>query len=209
MNKNQIIYLCSKYTGREAECLAENMDWKWRLEEKGYLTVFSPVINSAFEDWCKDPTFRKLLNIELNMQGGIESAEMQAIHDFASKLQYISNPSKIDYVQYDLRLLQKWLNNDSKHQCFNYQNKGSCPCEFFNHDATDKEFCQREFDSGVVLAFLPSCFNHNETDDREQWDWQSKGAKIEYDFAKKHHIECVLAESLLTDNVERIKGCPP
>jgi hypothetical protein len=82
------------------------------------------------------------------------------------------------------------------------------------------DFDASEFDSGIVVAFCPSCFTNldihlqaqgkilTKNDYNELVDnpvkWLSKGAKAEYDFCKSHYIECLLVDPLLDGTRERI-----
>jgi len=239
----QIIYLAQKYSGREAEALAEAMDYKWKLEAKGFTpengyAIFSPIINSALEDWCKNPNFIIAMH---NIFEGL-SPDDTFDPTLVKFMQFIQLMTKIkpnldffDYVQYDLILLEEWLHHDAlctKSYQFikQFSNKLSywnqlercdeCAEEGCSGRSTEcPEFDGNTYDSGVLMTFCPSCFQTYATQwDEEEYDspfaytdkkerdywWNSKGAKAEYDFAKANHVECVLADSLVRGQRERI-----
>jgi hypothetical protein len=59
-----------------------------------------------------------------------------------------------------------------------------------------------DFNEGLTMLFAASCFNNQFDEngimmDDEQWEWASKGAKTEYNWAKKHHVRCLLLEPFL------------
>jgi len=229
---NQLIYLAQKYTGREAESLAEAMTYKWKLEAKGF-RVFSPIINSAFEDWCKNPEFIKGMNIDLNYKGGMSDKNTDIICRFVEIMDdQMPMRSELDYLAWDLQFLADHLKNDGS-ICVAW--KSDC----WYGDCSNCKDVNPKFDSGIVVAFCPSCFhygNHikdyawyemNDGSDKKIYNkdlpenifdseikdgpfydremiWDSKGAKAEYDFCRAHYIECVLVDPLLEGKRERI-----
>jgi hypothetical protein len=207
----QIIYLAQKYSGREAVSLAEALDYKWKLEAQGFTpengyVVFSPIINSALEDWCKNPNFISALH---NIFEGLSPDDtfdptLVVFMNFIHQMRKVkANIMPLDYVAYDLALLQSWLKQDNTHTVRCSKKK-------------------REYDSGLLMAFCPSCFqdishkysgmdrqliadqNLGFYSNHKCFEWTSKGAKTEFDFAKANYVECVLAESLYNGKRERI-----
>jgi hypothetical protein len=208
MVETQIIYLAQRYMGREAEALAEALDYKWKLEAAGYtpdkgFVVFSPIINSAFEDWCKSKDFVEQIAEGLNFgtYPPIFKKFLACMYDIDA------NTTPFDYLAYDCALIQGWLKHDYILHSADYCScdghfklyHGGYPC-----GADDWKGCTvNGNDSAVLLAFCPSCFNISVAEPKLLC-WSSKGAKVEYEFAKAHHIECVLVDSLFGQEKERI-----
>jgi hypothetical protein len=174
-----ILYLMSKYTGREAESLKENQDAWLALNEKGYI-VYSPICESH--------------NIEEYRQ----ELEQESPNNLLAK--------PIDYVARDLRLIEAWLKHDYEVytefcRCSGWHKyqMGSMPC-----GAATEEGCKVDgYDSGVVAVVLPSAYHMELVEQRyenrlEDLVWDSKGAQAEYDFMKAHHILVISLATALT-----------
>ena len=219
--ETQIIYLAQRYTGREAEALAEALDYKWKLEAAGYtpdkgFVVFSPIINSAFEDWCKNPNFITALNnifeglnpddtFDPTLDDTFDPTLVKFMQFIRSMDKVKANITPLDYLAYDCALIQGWLKYDVG--CHAKGNEDPVKCLEFQFGCDKCEFWSN-YDSGVLLAFCPSCFHYKSSTytyiKEDPLLWDSKGAKTEYDFAKQNHVECVLVDSLFGQEKERI-----
>jgi hypothetical protein len=178
-----ILYLMSKYTGREADSLKENQDAWLALDQKGY-TVYSPICESYnIEEYRKEFNEAKYAGNAING--------------------YIKEP---DYVARDLRLIEAWLKHDYEVytefcRCSGWHKyqMGSMPC-----GAATEEGCKVDgYDSGVVAVVLPSAYHMELVEQRyenrlEDLVWDSKGAQAEYDFMKAHHILVISLATALT-----------
>jgi hypothetical protein len=126
----------------------------------------------------------------------------------------------IDYVTHDLALLESWLKNDYDDCILDPANNGNCE-EIVTSDWEAYYQCcncelrkERQYDSGVCCVFADDCWinrsNFNCTcayshkdhcegypKDGCTWEWNSNGAKAEYDFAHAHHIKCIRLTELL------------
>jgi hypothetical protein len=121
----------------------------------------------------------------------------------------------IDYVAHDLALLESWLKHDIEPKNELIYDQGG------NWEIIT---VQNEYDSGVVCVFAEDCWinrsNFNCTcaysmkdhcegypKDGCTWEWNSNGAKAEYDFAHAHHIKCIRLTDLLEK--KQIDLCDP
>jgi hypothetical protein len=109
----------------------------------------------------------------------------------------------LDYVAHDLKIIEGFMKDDG----VNWLNDG-----------------KEVYDSGVVCVFAEDCWinrsNFNCTcaysmkdhcegypKDGCTWEWNSQGAKAEYDFAHTHHIKCIRLTDLLEK--KQIEECEP
>lgn len=172
-NSEIVYYLAQAYTNHEQLSFFEAIRDSGKLRKRGH-TVFSHIMHNhqySIEIYQKD--------------NGILDA-----------------PDKEDYLQWDLALCEGWLQHDSTHEmerieCTNI-GKSQSECSKYK----DCPECPVNYDSGLVMLFAPSCFNNQYDEngalkDDEQWEWASKGAKREYDWAKAHHVKCLLLEPFL------------
>lgn len=116
----------------------------------------------------------------------------------------------LDYVAHDLHLLEGFMKKDV------YVDRDRIPISM--------RVSWQKYDSGVVCVFADDCWinrsNFNCTcaysmkdhcegypKDGCTWEWDSNGAKAEYDFAHAHHIKCIRLTDLLEK--KQIDLCDP
>jgi len=162
-----IYYLAQKYSGNESQAFFEAIRDSAKLRQKNYI-VFSPIMHNH--------------QFDVEIYKGNRWTLMQ--------------PSgKEDYYEWDLALCAGMLKNDgmrcSRDGCDESRNYQCDQCEY-----------RRLFDSGLTMLFAPSCFIHQKyiawtLNDEDFINWDSKGAKMEYGWAKQHHVRCLLLEPFL------------
>jgi hypothetical protein len=170
-----ILYLISKYGGREAESIEENNHAVAQLLEKGFIP-FSPIVNSHhFDLWLKAYNEAKYLGQAMNG--------------------YYKIPN---YYEYDLALMTGWLHNDGGDCYREWCNQCNKPMmsidesrEHGQHKKVIRDWIQ--YDSGFVAVVLPSAY-----EDFGVRVWLSKGAKLEYEWCKVHHVLVIALETALT-----------
>lgn len=134
----------------------------------------------------------------------------------------------IDYVAHDLKMIEGLLKYD-----YTLSNEDFCGCDGhfqkyhggFPCGAENWKGCKvNGYDSGVCCVFAEDCWinrsNFNCTcaysmkdhcegypKDGCTWEWNSNGAKAEYDFAHAHHIKCIRLAELLEK--KKIEECEP
>ena len=90
-----------------------------------------------------------------------------------------------DYVAWDLALLSA--------MCINLKDI----CELCYDPAFFCNTCKKtKYQPNITLLFAPTCFSFLAFKMLET-KWASKGAEREYEFAKEHHIRCLLLEPFL------------
>jgi hypothetical protein len=176
------LYLMSKYTGREAECLKENQDAWLMLHRKGYL-VYSPICETHnIEESRKEFNEAKYLGNALNG--------------------YIKEP---DYVARDLQLLESWcIEPEYIYDKDEFEN----PIREINPKWTQPKVVGVVLPSAVVCN-CGGCGTNYFREVKPPYisccperhlvlGWKSKGALKEYEFMQSHHILCITLETALT-----------
>jgi hypothetical protein len=171
-----VYYLAQKYSGCEAEAFEYALKISNQLISDGFL-VFSPIAYSHL------------------------------IHCY-------TNAYKVDWVAFDLRFITQFLKYDADCcqylkctediECIHELNKDAFKEMDWDYNPCDgcELYHERQFDSGLVLLFADSCFTDMTSLLKVRnftlpYFWASKGAKQEYDWAKAHHVRCLLLEPFM------------
>lgn len=193
-----ILYLMSKYTGREAESLKENQDAWLALNQKGYL-VYSPICESHNIEEHRKLLFGVKCNGQIYDLDHDMTHNKGAFHEWV--LKYEKQP---DYVARDLRLIAAWLKNDadicenSEHYNCDVETRSNCQLHDYAR-CNEYETYAPNYDSGVVGVVLPSAYFHGTNAiDQPTIFFTSNGALKEYQFCKEHHILVISLETALT-----------
>jgi len=216
-----IYYLAQAYTS-DRDAFPKAVEWTAVLRSMGFV-IFSPILHThpyhRHLGRDRDPKVCGFCGHTLHIKCP------STIPDQVCDTDACPYRKDEDYVAWDLALCDGWLKQDAT-----FGIKGFCketfPRECRQWDRDDPkcwEECmgrtERRFDSGLTLLFAPSCFStwdklwdnedfmycdrfaYTDASEQDHW-WISKGAKIEYDWAKAkaHHVRCLLLEPFLQGN---------
>lgn len=162
---NPILYLMSKYSGREAESLKENQDVWLALDAKGF-TVYSPICESH------------------NIEEYRKSLRLYDKNEFEKPV-YIDKYKEPDYVARDLRLIDnfKQVVGVVLPSVLDYNNNKNCvSADCIEHNITLQQSCtdcSKIWNSKGAKAEYDFCKDHHIlvisletalTVPREQWE---------------------------------------
>ena len=148
---NNPIYYFLSDDEYEVPCLIENLLWKWKLELKGILNIYSPKITSICEGWFKQYH---------DYHWTSENTEFNQIFKLLQDNTAMPSGSNSQHLDFPT----KWLRGIPQRECIYCKTPVSYEADdYYNYHFTCGHAAHIDntpkYESNVIMLALPSCFD--------------------------------------------------